>query len=130
MPWLLELVGQATRYKVDDVNRETELFNWNIFHLTCLCFITGLFKNYLLILDIVGKGWVPNPPYLMKTQPSAPRWCFCCLVSLTKLVIAPHVMCYFLLNDMDVHVWVLGNLVVSQGPCNVSYATRRQFTED
>ena len=74
----------------------------------------------------------PKPPYFMKTPlyclpvffkfcpPPPPPCClqphphcsFCCLVSLAEWVIAPHLRCAILLNDiMDVHMWTLWTLM-------------------
>ena len=92
---------------------------------------------------MIGRGFLTSviyedpPPILLTPTPfsnivrpsTIPHWSSCCLVSLKKWMIAPNLMCYLLLNEMGLHIWILGNLVVPQGLCSVSYATRHQFTE-
>ena len=75
---------------------------------------------------IIGKGFLtpplPPPPPLPHFTKSSYIYTFlsltffCCLVSLTEGVIAPHLMCFFLLNDIvDIYMLSLDTLV-PEGP--------------
>ena len=64
-------------------------------------------------------------PHVAVTSNSHPNCSFCCPVSLAEWVITPHVMCYLLNDDMDIHLSSYGTLV-PEGPWCVFYATRLQ----
>ena len=90
-------------------------------------------KNRKKDLELISYSWQRVPPFsssspFIKFCPTSPPL-FCCLVSLTESVIAPHLMRYFLLeNIMNLSMSSL-LAVIQQGPNGVLYATMSQFIE-
>ena len=113
-------------------NLKLILFSHSNFVIVLIYYTTLKVNKY-----IVGRGLLTllflktSPLYYLPTlfQNFSQLDSLCFLVYLTEGAIAPHLMCYFLINDiMDLYMSSLGTLV-PQRLCGMFYATMRQFTE-